>query len=105
MNPITQVQNQAANSPIANVANKETTRLEQKTDKSEAKEAPQPVLNKMSRQLNEKSNNTATAQISGSQAQQLLPTESSTMMGAQSGNITPEFVANLLNKSPYQQAG
>ena len=101
MNPITQVQNQATHTPINNTLSKESTKLEQKTDKSEAKEAPQPVLNKMSRQLNEKTNTTA-AEITGSQAQQLVPNDGSIMMGAQSGNITPEFVANLLNKSPYE---
>jgi len=55
----------------------------------------------MSRQLNE-STVRESKNISEEQTQDLIPDAGANMMGAQSGNITAEFVANLLNKSPYE---
>ena len=99
MNPISQVQSQQIPSPVNTAINKESSKSEQKTKNTDAS-ASQPVLNKMSKQLNE-STRVVGLEISGQEAQKLVPNEGSKMMGAQSGNITPEFVANLLNQSPY----
>jgi hypothetical protein len=100
MNPISQVQSQQIHSPVNTVINKESAKLESKSRHSDTSET-QPILNNMAKQLNENTKITG-AEISGQQAKKLVPSEGTIMMGAQSGNITPEFVANLLNKSPYE---
>ncbi len=68
----------------------------------EKKQDETPVINKMSQRLNDKEPLGQTDNVSQANVQKFMPDASVAMMGAQSGNITAEFVANLLNKSPYE---
>ena len=101
MSSITQIQNHQIN-PTANQVNKKTLSDDGQKTQAPAKNDPEPVLNKMSQQLSENSKRND-IDVSEQQAQSLIPDIGVEMMGVQSGNITAEFVANLLNKSPYDK--
>jgi len=100
MSSITQVQNQQVN-PASNSVVKKTPKDGVENADAKLNESSGPVLNKMSRQLNE-SEKRGGVEISEQQTQNLIPDTGVAMMGAQSGHITAEFVANLLNKNPYE---
>ena len=100
MSSITQIQNQQINS-VAHQVNKKTPIEGEEKKAALHNDSSAPVLNKMSRQLNENEKRES-IEISAQQTQDFIPESTTGMMGAQSGNITAEFVANLLNKSPYE---
>lgn len=99
MSSITPIQNQQIN-PLANQVNKKIPTGSGDKTETAHNNISDPVLNKMSQQLNESAKHES-IEISQQQTQNLIPDTGSGMMGAQTGNITAEFVANLLNKSPY----
>jgi len=100
MSSITQIQNQQIN-PLINQTNKKESVATGDKAQSLPDDKSEPVINRMSRQLNGSATQES-KNISGEQTQNLIPDAGANMMGAQSGNITAEFVANLLNKSPYE---
>jgi len=101
MSSITQIQNQQINS-VANQANKKAPPEGDEKQTTIQNDSSEPLLNKMSQQLNANEKRES-VEISEHQTQNLIPDTATGMMGAQSGNITAEFVANLLNKNPYEK--
>ncbi|MFK5892722.1 MAG: hypothetical protein QM504_05835 [Pseudomonadota bacterium] len=99
MSSITQIQSQQINS-ITNQLHKNTHADDGKKSTALNKNDAEPVLNKMSHRLNENASRRE-EEVSEQQAQNLIPDVGIEMMGVQSGNITAEFVANLLNKNPH----
>ncbi|MFK5984338.1 MAG: hypothetical protein QM479_02780 [Pseudomonadota bacterium] len=100
MSTITQIQN-----PVVNqLTNKKSATADnsQKTEHSNSKQTVEPVINKMSQQLSEKTKPANSDGITEQNVQNFVPDMNASMIGAQSANITAEFVANLLNKNPYE---